>query len=53
MTNTADYISSSPKMEVTARDATGQEIVLGERTPDTMFIDVTLPMLEQEKMPVF
>ena len=53
MTNTADYISYSPKMEVTARDATGQEIVLGERTPDTMLIDVTLPKLEQEKMPVF
>lgn len=54
MTNTADYISYIPQMEVRPYDPdTNAEIALGSKTPTKMLVDVTLPMKEQEKLPVF
>ena len=54
MTDTADYISYIPQMEIRAYDpVTEQEIAFGDVVPVSMLVDITLPKLEQEKMPVF
>ena len=54
MTDTADYISYIPKMEIRAFDPVSQkELQFGEEVPQTMLVDITMPMKEQEKLPVF
>ena len=54
MTGTADYISYLPKMNVVAFDPeTDQVIEIGDPTPAQMLINVTMPMEEQAKLPIF
>ena len=54
MTDTADYISYIPQMDVKVRDgASLEEIELGDVAPATMVVDITLRAEEQEKLPVF
>lgn len=54
MTDTADYISYIPKMDVVAFDAdTGVVVELGDATPSRMLVNVTMPMKEQQRLPVF
>ena len=54
MTDTVDYISYTPEMLVYSFDPrTEREVRFGQVTPDRMFVDIVLPMGEQEKMPVF
>lgn len=54
MTDTADYISYIPNMDVVAFDAdTGVLVELGDATPSRMLVNVTMPMKEQQRLPVF
>ena len=54
MTDTVDYISYNPEMQMYAFDPRSEnEVELGEISPDKMIVDVVLPMREQERMPVF
>ena len=56
MTDTNDYISYVPKMEVRAYDpfkVSDNEVAIGQVVPQNMVIDVTLTAKEQEKLPVF
>ena len=54
MTDTAEYISYIPKMEVVAYNAdSGAVVELGDATPERMFVNVTMPMKEQARLPVF
>ena len=54
MTSTADYISYYPKMEIVAYDAaTNTTLNIGDPTPEFMLINITMPMTEQVKLPVF
>jgi hypothetical protein len=54
MTDTADYISYSPKMVVIAYNSeTNTTISAGDVAPSKMNINVTMSKSEQEKLPVF
>lgn len=54
MTDTADYISYTPKMEKRIYDpSTGDELTVGSKPGEFMKIDVTMPAKEQERLPVF
>ncbi len=54
MTGTADYISYLPQMSVVAYDSeTDRVIEAGDPTPANMLINVTMPMQEQAKLPIF
>ena len=54
MTDTAEYISYVPKMELVAFDSVTNVVVnLGDKTPNSMTVNVTMPMLEQMRLPVF
>jgi len=45
MTDTAEYISYIPKMEVVAfNPETGNVIGMGDATPTRMLVNVTMPM---------
>lgn len=54
MTDTADYISYIPQMEVRPFNPdTNVGIAFGSATPTKLLVDVTLSRKEQEKLPVF
>lgn len=54
MTDTAEYISYPPKMDISIVDPRTQEpISEGEVAPELLVIDVVLSAKEQEKLPVF
>ena len=56
MTDTTDYISYKPEIVVEAFDpnaASPTVVNFGDVTPTRMLVDVTLPLGEQEKLPVF
>ena len=54
MTDTTEYISYIPKMDIVAFDTVTEEIVnIGEKTPSAMTVNVTMPRLEQVRLPVF
>ena len=54
MTDTADYISYSPKMVVIAYNSeTNTTLSAGDVAPSKMNINVTMSKSEQEKLPVF
>ena len=54
MTDTAEYISYPPKMDISVVDPRTQEpISEGEVAPELLVIDVVLSAREQEKLPVF
>lgn len=54
MTDTAEYISYLPEMEVSVYDPETNEPVLeGSIAPTQLMIDIVIPAVEQEKLPVF
>ena len=54
MTDTADYISYIPEMQVKVFDPVSDvEIQFGDVAPASMLVDITLAKKEQEKLPVF
>ena len=54
MTDTADYISYIPEMQVKVFDPVSDvEIQFGDVAPASMLVDITLTKKEQEKLPVF
>ena len=54
MTDTADYISYKPQMQIElSNPVTQQQLRLGDATPEQLKISITMPMIEQEKLPVF
>lgn len=54
MTDTADYISYIPKMNIRIFDPiTNGVIAFGAEAPESMLVDITLSKKEQEKLPVF
>lgn len=54
MTDTAEYISYLPAMEVSVFDPTTQEpVVEGDVAPTQLMVDIVIPAAEQERLPVF
>ena len=54
MTDTADYISYIPEMNIRIFDPiTNGVIAFGAEAPEKMLVDITLTKKEQEKLPVF
>ena len=56
MTDTTDYISYKPEMKIKAYDpniSSRTVVEFGDVAPEKMLIDITLPLTEQEKLPVF
>ena len=54
MTDTDDYISYIPKMEITVYDPeTDSYLQLGDKAPNKLNVNVTIPAAEQQRLPVF
>lgn len=54
MTDTDEYIKNIPKMDVVTYDEKTLDVYqFGDPAPESMLINVTIPMSEQEKLPVF